>query len=57
MAVVLLISLKACGVSSTIFTLIVPLAVLPSVSVATTAKFSLRVVPLPVLWDSLSSNV
>ncbi|MNP86902.1 hypothetical protein D3C76_1874180 [compost metagenome] len=52
-----MISLKACGVSSTIFTLIVPLAVLPSVSVATTAKFSLRVVPLPVLWDSLSSNV
>ncbi|MNG21867.1 hypothetical protein D3C84_1062830 [compost metagenome] len=42
LAVTALVSLTAFGTSSTMFTSIEPLAVLPSVSVAVTVKLSLR---------------
>ncbi|MNJ38830.1 hypothetical protein D3C77_336870 [compost metagenome] len=54
---VVLRSSTAFGASSTMFTLIEPVALLPSVSVATTAKLSPRLVPLPVLCASLLSRV
>ncbi|MNZ81823.1 hypothetical protein D3C78_1005030 [compost metagenome] len=48
----------AFGRSSTILTLICPVSLSPSVSVATTLMFSVRLLaPLPVEWTSLSLRV
>ncbi|MNS72860.1 hypothetical protein D3C72_1062810 [compost metagenome] len=48
----------ALGKSSTILTLIWPVAVLPSVSLATTLKFSVMLLaPLAFGWVSLSTKV
>ncbi|MNQ90588.1 hypothetical protein D3C85_1059340 [compost metagenome] len=48
----------ALGRSSTMLTLICPVSLSPSVSVATTLKFSVRLlVPLAVGWASLSFKV
>ncbi|MNJ59515.1 hypothetical protein D3C77_552020 [compost metagenome] len=57
-AVTALVSPAAVGTSSTIFTSIEPLAVLPSVSVALTVKLSPKLlVPLALGCASLSSKV
>ncbi|MNT44555.1 hypothetical protein D3C72_1810870 [compost metagenome] len=56
-AVVVLLSSFASGASSTMFTSIEPLALLPSLSVATTVKLSLKLVPSALLCASLSSSV
>ncbi|MNJ62331.1 hypothetical protein D3C77_581700 [compost metagenome] len=56
-AVTVLLSSTAFGASSMMLTSIFPVALLPSVSVATTVKLSFRVVPLPVVCASLSSKV